>query len=134
MAVWSLAPSAVSATATGRATRTAPSPDRKSAKQNGLLKVPWIAWAGEVLTDTARASPVENCTCAAAACACLSKRITRFGSKARGSACSANWLVQAKLPDAVLKKPKASGPVCTPTCVAASDMVLKNKLRAAPPG
>src|SRR5260370_5370880 len=132
MAVWSFAPSAVSATATGRATRTAPSPDRKSAKPNGLLKVPWIACATEVLIDIAKAPPVEKFACATAPCACLSNRVTRLGSKPGCSDCSANWLVQAKLPDAALKKPKASGPVCTPTWVTASDVGWNNRLWPAP--
>src|SRR5260370_37010842 len=114
MAVWSFAPSAVSATATGRATRTAPSPDRKSAKPNGLLKVPWIACATEVLIDSAKAPPVEKFACATAPCACLSNRGTRLGSKPGCSDCSANWLAQAKPPDAALQQPNPARPGRTP--------------------
>ena len=115
MAVWSLWASAVSATATGRATRTAVSPDRKSAKPNGLLRSAWIAVAGEAPTDTASASPDVTCASASPPWACLSNMITKAGSKSACSDCSAIRLVQAKLADSGLKKPKASGPRWMPT-------------------
>ena len=48
--------SAVSATATGRATRTAASPERKSAKPNGLLKLAWTV-RDDASIDTESPSP-----------------------------------------------------------------------------
>ena len=101
-------------------------------KPNELLKPACIAWAGDALIDTARASPDDRCSCITAPCACLSNMMTSDGSKSGCSDCSAMRLVQAKLSEAALKKPKASGPVCRPTAVTASDMVWNNRLWSAP--
>src|SRR5260370_36649099 len=106
MAISLLPPSAVSATATGRATRTAASPDRKSAKPNGLLKPACIAWAGDALIDTASASPDERDDCITAPWACLSNMMTRFGLKSGCNDCSASRLVHAQPSESVLKKPQ----------------------------
>ena len=120
--------------ATAAATRTAVSPDRKSAKPNGLVRLAWIAWAGDAPIDTANASPDDACAAASPPCACLSNMITSAGSKSACSDCSAIRLVQAKASGTGLKKPKASGPRCSPTSTPVWDAVCSNRLWSAPLG
>ena len=75
MAVWSLAPSAVSAIATGRATRTSPALVEKSAKPNGLLSER-LDRLGRRCADRHRQRLARReMPCASEPCACLSNRI-----------------------------------------------------------
>ena len=132
MAVTSLAPPAVSATATGRATRTAAVSVTKSAKPKSLVSRPWIARADEPSTDTETLSPAATTVWPIQPWAYLSNMRTRLGSKSDCSDCCASRMVQAKLPEAPLVKSRA--PVPRPRCTAASDrdMVWNIRLWSAP--
>ena len=115
-----------------RATRTSPAAEVKSAKPKELLRLPWVAWADAELIDTDNASPAWVTDCVTAPCDCLSNRTTSLGSKSASSDCWASRLVQAKVSDDVLKKPKASGPSATPTVAPPADIVWNSRLWSAP--